>query len=69
MPLVYLDPATQQHAPAASETEQRFPDHLQRTEESARSLLGFTPHDQGSQLLRARKSKSRRVALRGVGAN
>lgn len=67
MPLVYLDSDTEQYIP---ETERRSQDHLHGTEGSTKSFLGFTPPDQrGPQLLRARKSKSRKAAMRGIGAN
>ena len=72
MPLAYLDSVTQHYTPAASETEHRSQDHLNGTEGSAKGFLGFTPPDQrSSQLLRAkaRKSKSRKAMLRGVGAD
>ncbi|KAF8558963.1 hypothetical protein OG21DRAFT_1503412 [Imleria badia] len=63
MPLVYLDSDTQQYTPAISETEYR-------SQGSIKNFLGFTPPDrQGPQMLRARKSKSRKAVLRGVGAN
>lgn len=69
MPLVYLDSVNQQYTPGLSETEP-WQDCLRQSEGSMKNFLGFTPPDQQSpQLLRARKSKSRKAALRGIGAD
>ncbi|KAF8450863.1 Mechanosensitive ion channel-domain-containing protein [Boletus edulis BED1] len=65
MPLVYLDSDT---TPAVSGTDCHSRDCL--TGGSDKNFLGFTPPDRrGPQLLRARKSKGRNAALRGIGAN
>lgn len=70
MPIVYVDSDTQQYTPTISETEPYSQDDLHGTEGSTKRFLGFTPPDQhGPQLLRARKSKSRKAALRGNGAD
>ena len=67
MPLVYLDSDVQQYAP---EAEHRSQEPLHGIEGSTKSFLGFTPPNQrGPQLLRARKSKSRKANLRGMGAD
>lgn len=69
LPLVYVDSDTQQYTPI-SETERCSHDDLHGTEGSTKRFLGFTPPDQhGPQMLRARKSKSRKAALRGIGAD
>ena len=70
MPLVYLNSDAQPYPSAMPETGSRSQGYFHGTEGSTKSFLGFTPPDQnGSQLLRARKSKSRKAALRGVGAD
>ncbi|KAG8218341.1 Mechanosensitive ion channel-domain-containing protein [Butyriboletus roseoflavus] len=62
MPLVYSD--TPQYTP---ESERRSQEPLHGVEGSTKNFLGFTPPDQrGPQLLRARKSKSRKAILRGI---
>ncbi|KAF9246905.1 Mechanosensitive ion channel-domain-containing protein [Melanogaster broomeanus] len=75
LPIVFADPDTQPYDTpppdfeADSETGPPV-DNSREADAAPKYLLGFTPPDQqGSHLLRARKSKSRKAALRGVGAD
>ncbi|KAH7931366.1 hypothetical protein BV22DRAFT_1027599 [Leucogyrophana mollusca] len=77
IPVVYADPETQRYSPPpfsspADNGSDNAPISQQPREgESAvKHFLGFTPpHEQGANLTRARKSKSRKAALRGIGAD
>ncbi|KAH7888056.1 Mechanosensitive ion channel-domain-containing protein [Phlebopus sp. FC_14] len=74
LPIVYADPDTQQYTLPAefdvvgdSSSSQK---EISEAEATPKSFLGFTPpSQQDSQAMRVRKSRSRKVALRGIGAD
>ncbi|KAF9224318.1 hypothetical protein BS17DRAFT_752270 [Gyrodon lividus] len=75
MPIVYADSDTQRDTlPRYFDADGEIPsppmDCSREAEGAPKHFLGFTPPDQqGSHSLRARKSKSRKAALRGTGAD
>ncbi|KIJ70434.1 hypothetical protein HYDPIDRAFT_105154 [Hydnomerulius pinastri MD-312] len=76
LPIVYADADTQRYTPpppelnADGDVPSSPMDNSREAEAPPKNFLGFTPpHQQGSHLSRARKSKSRKAALRGIGAD
>ncbi|KIK99690.1 hypothetical protein PAXRUDRAFT_465190 [Paxillus rubicundulus Ve08.2h10] len=69
MPIVHADSDTQRYTPPpAFDADGEVPDPPM--DAAPKHFLGFTPPDQpGSHSLRARKSKSRKAALRSIGAD
>ncbi|EGO01583.1 hypothetical protein SERLA73DRAFT_85328 [Serpula lacrymans var. lacrymans S7.3] len=78
IPIVYADNVTQKYmppSPGGVEHDDGAPGDASSSEVYAggaakKNMLGFIPpEDKGASLTRARKSRSRKVALRGVGAD